>query len=113
MTAITSYGSWNNNVSEHSTGPEQDIRDLIGGGDPDWVEKFPVDAAVEEYRDAINAKLPSGVTLTGDEFIGPYYDADRTWDPSLNSPETGALDIKTIVESVDLAAIVERHDPDA
>ena len=108
MTVTTSYGSWNNHAGGANTNLEGDIADYINGGDADWRHRVEESGAFEEmadaYRDAINNALPEGVTLAGDEFYGPYYEADHTWD--------GDLDIADIIESVDLGAIVETHDPD-
>ena len=108
MTTTTSYGSWYNNQGYTLT-VEQAIADAISGGDSDWIERLDSTGALEriaaDYRNAIDEALPAGVHLTGDEFIGPAYEKDHTWD--------GTLDIREIIEDIDLFAIVERWDVDA
>ncbi|MFB7672963.1 hypothetical protein ACFC26_16295 [Kitasatospora purpeofusca] len=114
MATTTSYGTWYNHTKSNLS-PEGDILDFINGGDSDWRERVETSGAFErmasDYRDAVQAGLPDGVYLTGDEFIGPAYKDDQDFDGYLD--EDGDLDISTIIEGVDLAAIVERWDPDA
>lgn len=108
MTTTTSYGTWCTQADRNNTGIGGTVTDYCNGGDSDWWERLvstgAYDAVVGDYRDAINAALPSGVSLVGDEFIGPYYAEDHTWE--------GDLDIGEIIAEIDLQAIVERHDPD-
>jgi hypothetical protein len=54
-----------------------------------------------EFRRAVNAALPDGVTLAGNMFLGPYEDAECEWD----SP----LDITAIISSIDLEPIIKAH----
>src|SRR5690606_8911145 len=69
-----------------------------------------LDRIIEDYRDEINNSLPPGVVLTGSsEFIGPF--EHDGWE-GYPVTDTGDLDIGAIVESIDLSAIVARHDPD-
>jgi hypothetical protein len=106
-TTTTSYGTWCNQVNQYSTSPDSDVVDYISGGDSDWLELVEKSGALEEmqsaYRNAINEALPSSVSLCGDEFIGPAYPED--------DDEVEDLDIKALVEDIDLADIVERYDP--
>lgn len=106
MVTTTDYGSWTNYTDALNIGTT--VLDYVNGADSDWQQRMEASgamAAIErDYADAINAALPDGVALCGDQFIGPFYDADCHWE--------GELDIKEIIENVDLAAIVERHDID-
>lgn len=108
MVTTTSYGTWATCGDRTNTTIGATVLDYINGGDADWRERVESTGALDrmtaDYRDAINAALPDSVSLVGDEFIGPYHPAEPDWD--------GELDIAAIVESVDLGAIVERHDPD-
>lgn len=108
MTTTTRYGTWCTDGDRANTTIGATVLDYLNGGDADWRERVEASGAfdrmVVDYRDAINAALPASVSLCGDEFIGPYHAADREWD--------GELDIAAIVESIDLGAIIERHDPD-
>lgn len=108
MTTPTSYGTWLNHT-EHSLSPESVLLDYINGGDSDWCHRVDESGAFEcmasDYRDAVQAALPEGVWLTGNEFIGPAYEKDYSWD--------GELDISEIIEGIDVGPIVERWDPDS
>ncbi|MGA5820790.1 hypothetical protein ACPC54_23355 [Kitasatospora sp. NPDC094028] len=108
MVTTTNYGSWLNHT-KHSLTPEAVILDFINGGGTEWCERVDECGAFSlmgsDYRDAVQAALPDGVYLTGDEFIGPAYEKDQDWD--------GELDISEIIEGIDLGPIVERWDPDA
>jgi len=101
----TSYGTWSNRVDPRALSVEQTIYEALG----DYADDYDIDAIAADYRDAINMALPEGVTLAGDEFIGPYYAEDATWGPELED-EDGRLDIKSIVDGVDLWAIVAKHE---
>lgn len=103
----TGYGTWGNHIDDVSAGLADDIRNALG----DSVDDFDVEAIEDDWREAINAALPPNVTLTGDEFIGPAYDKDKEFDgyPVEGGEFSESLDIKAIVESVDLWVIVERH----
>ena len=108
MITNTDYGTWVNHGDQYNVSVEATLTDYLNGGDSEWCERVEasgaLDAMARDYRDAINAALPKGVTLCGNNFYGPYYPADYTWD--------GELDISEIIEGIDLGAIVERHDPD-
>lgn len=103
----TSYGTWNNHGDRLALTVEQTVEEAFGSEGP---AGFDVDSIVSEYRDAINDALPDGVTLTGNEFIGPAYRTDETWGPEAKN-EDGELDIKTIVVGIDLGSIIERYGP--
>jgi hypothetical protein len=92
MGTTTDYGSWVNHVDQYAPTVEQTVEAAFGTEGP---EGFDIDAIVRDYRAAINQALPAGVSLAGDEFIGPWPCVD--------------VDITACVESVDLWAIVERH----
>jgi hypothetical protein len=115
-TETTSYGTWCNRVNALSDSPDDDVRDYVGTGDPDWRERLETTGALEQmkadYRAAIDAALPPSVTLCGKEFIGPAHPDDGEFD-GYPVNEFGSLDIKAMLSDIDLAAIVERHDPDA
>lgn len=94
----TDYGSWNNHADEYELTVESSVGTSLG----DYAHEYDVDAIVADYRDAINKALPDRVTLTGNEFIGPAYEKDCTWE--------GDLDIHAVIESVDFWEIAERHE---
>jgi len=105
MTATTCIGTWVNFGGGYSTSPESDIADFLSGGHPEWREAMEesgaVDRIAEDYRAAIDAVLPEGIALCGDEFIA---DVDVDYD---------ADEIKEAIEAIDLGEIVERHDEEA
>lgn len=105
MTTNTSYGTWCNTIDRYSTSLESTVAGCFGSEGDDG---FDTEAIVSEYREAVNAALPASVTLSGDEFHGPYYAEDQDFD-GYATDRDGNLDIKAIVDSVDLNAIVERH----
>lgn len=106
MPTTTTYGTWRTYTSDLSV--EATIDGYVAGGDADWYERVRTSGALErmaeDFREAVNAALPEGVSLHGDEIYGPAYEQDRSWQ--------GELDIRGIIDRVDLAAIVARHDPD-
>ena len=115
MTTNTDYGTWCNRVDQASPSLEQTVSDYVSGADREWRERIETtgafEAMVSDYRDAINKALPDAVTLAGDRFFGPYYDEDCDFE-GYPADEHGSLDIKAIVDGIDLAAIVDKHDPD-
>lgn len=116
MPATTTYGHWTTIVDSTTSTLEQAVLEFVSGADRDWLAALKNSGALEdiiaEYREAINDALPPGVVLTGSsEFIGPFEHAPDAWD-GYPVTDTGDLDIGAIVESIDLSAIVERHDPD-
>ena len=100
----TSYGTWTSRVDPYSLSVEQTVREALG----DYADQYDVDAIAADYRQAINQALPEGVSLCGDEFIGPYHSDDATWGPELETE--GRLNIRVIVESVDFWGIVAKHE---
>lgn len=92
----TSYGTWYNHNRELTV--TAGIVNALG----DYGNEYDIDAIEAEYREAIDAVLPERVVLVGDEFIGPAYADDKTWD--------GDLDITALIESVDFWAIAEKHE---
>ena len=93
MSITTSIGTWATVVGSTYGSMTQDIAGDLG----EYAEDHDLDAIETDYRDAINAALPEGVTLAGDEFYGPAHEAiDRDA-------------IREAVEGVDFWAIAERH----
>lgn len=113
-TTTTSYGTWCNQVSPYSTSPDTDVIDYIGGGDTEWLELVQKSGALEEmqsdYRAAINNALPPSISLCGEEFIGHAYPEDDEFDGYAVDGH-GTLDLKGLLEDIDLGAIVEANDP--
>ncbi|MER5277759.1 hypothetical protein ABT025_18650 [Streptomyces sp. NPDC002809] len=103
MAVTTTYGSWLNKTGELTIG--HTIQAAVG----EYADDFDLDAIKDDYVTAINAALPDGVFLAGDEFHGPYYDADADFD-GYDLDEDGRLDIKAIVAAVDLMPIVEANE---
>lgn len=72
----TEYGSWYN-YEGFSLTVESSVATSLSGGDPEWLdllmETGAFEALVEGFRKEINDRLPEGVSLCGDQFIGPYY----------------------------------------
>lgn len=106
MVTTTDYGNWNNHGDHSSTNVETTVGEYIAG-DTEWTERIHATGAftrvVADYREAINDALPEGVSLQGNDFCGPYYEKDHTWE--------GELNIAAIIEGIDLGAIVEKHAP--
>lgn len=116
MPATTTYGHWTNIVDSTSTTLERTVLEFVSGADHNWITALKttgaLDRIIEDYRAAINDSLPPGVVLTGSsEFIGPFEHDQDAWD-GYPVTDDGDLDIAAIVESIDLSAIVARHDPD-
>jgi hypothetical protein len=106
MVTTTGYGTWTNRVDALNTDVAGTVSDAYGTYAPDGAD---FDAVVDEYRAAINDALPEGVTLSGNEFIGPAHPEDVTWGPELYD-KYGDLKIGAIVATVDLQSIIDRHD---
>lgn len=94
----TDYGNWTNRVEQFSASVEDSVLAIFIDGTDGW----NFDAIVTEYRAAINEALPDRVALVGNEFIGPYREEDCDWE--------GELDIKALVDEIDLMEIVKRHE---
>lgn len=108
MTTTTSYGTWTNRCEPYAAGFAQSVRESLG----DYADDYDLDGPeglTRAYRDAINEALPPGVSLCGDEFIGPWKAADDAFD-GYPLTDLGGLDIKAIVEDVDFWAIAARHE---
>ncbi|MFB6805502.1 hypothetical protein [Streptomyces sp. NPDC056387] len=104
MAVTTDYGSWYN-----VQGYELTVAETVGTAVGDYGDDFDLEAAEVEYYRAIQEALPPGVSLAGNDFIGPYYDDDKHFE-GFPADEYGDLDLTAIVESVDLMAILERHE---
>jgi hypothetical protein len=114
MTTTTSYGTWTSRVNTYSTSPDADVLDYINGGDDEWRTLLEETGALEqiqrEYRTAIDAALPPGVSLCGNEFIGPWQPDEDEFD-GYPVDEDGALDFAAMVEDIDLAQIIDQNEP--
>lgn len=111
MTVTTSYGTWYNRTGYGLT-PSDAVTQAVNGGSTEWLERMETAGALDrierDYRAAIDAALPRGISLVGNEFHGP----DRS-DPAYQPPADEEVDdIKEAVESVDLTPIIEKHDVD-
>ncbi|WP_258047454.1 hypothetical protein [Streptomyces sp. SM13] len=103
MSVTTPYGTWYNKAGELTVG------NSVLGAVGDFEDEFDMDAIESDYRDAIEEALPDGVFLSGQEFTGPYYEADQDFD-GYPQDDNGQLDIPAIIASVDLMAIVQKHE---
>src|SRR5690606_22848142 len=113
-TTTTSYGHWTNIVEHTADTVEQTVSRFLTAADPDWAaeleENGVLDDIVEEYRNAINAALPAGITLAGSEFFGPVDFDPAEWDGGYPVTSDGRPDIAAIVAEVDLGEIVAKFD---
>lgn len=102
----TVYGSFYNVTG--SLNPSSVVADYISGGDADWREQIEangtLNAIIDDYTKAIDAALPDGIWLSGNEFIGPHH-SDPDYDENISLD-----DFREIIEGVDLDEIVSRHD---
>lgn len=89
--ATTGYGHWNDHYGGAADRVEDSVADYLG----EFVAEYDAEVIAVAYRAAINAALPNGVSLNGDNFYGPY-------------PRYRDLNIGEIIEGVDLAALVEK-----
>lgn len=99
MSTTTSYGTWQNHTSELSL--RNGIEDALGV-DEHGNEAEYRDAVEADYRTAINAALPEGVSLAGDEFYGPHPLDGMSYAKAHEA-------ISTAIDGVDFWAIAERH----
>ena len=89
------YGSWQRATGHSAFTLDGEVADaLLAGCDANDYTDAQIDAVAQAYRAAINAALPDGVMLCGDEFYGPA-DAERP-------------DLDAIVDAVDFWAVVEK-----
>lgn len=111
MNTTIGYGTWYNHTESLTV--EDSVADYASGADSDWREAMEASGAFKRiaaaYREAVNEALPSGVSLAGNEFYGPFYEADRDFD-GYRLDEDGALDIAAIIAEINLADIVDRYD---
>ncbi|WP_043654504.1 hypothetical protein [Nocardia thailandica] len=98
----TTAGTWNNRVDSYAVSVGQTIIESLG----EFANEYDIDAIEGEYRAAIDAALPEGLQLVGDEFIAEL-DADYSGYPA---SDDGRLDIKAIVDEIDFWAIAEKHE---
>jgi len=107
MHTNTVYGTWATYTRDALT-PEATLEDALINAESEWRERIEETGAfekmAEDYRDAINNALPDGVTLSGEQFYGPAYIKDYTWQEE--------LDIAEIINSIDVQKIIDTHDPD-
>lgn len=108
MTTNTSYGTWCNRVNTYETSPKDGIYAFLNGNDPD---EYDMDSIVETYLQAIGEALPPGVSLCGDEFIGPAHPEADEFDGYPMTPYED-LDFAAIIEGieVDLGDLFERYE---
>lgn len=93
MTAITSYGNFTNFEPAALT-----LADSVSAALGEWAGDYDLDAIADGLRTEINAALPEGVTLNGDELYGPYDRRDEE------------IDYRAIWEGIDFWAIADKHD---
>lgn len=105
-----SYGTWGT-VIEHADGRGVDDTASDALGDAHFVPNDRA-AIIAAYRDAINAALPEGVLLCGDEFYGPFHDHGFA-QAGYPITDTGRLDINAIICAIDFYEIAERIDSGA
>lgn len=94
-------GSWASRIAHAGLSLDWEVADAIDSWD---ASQDTVDAVCAAYRAAINAALPPGVTLTGNEFYGTVETGNYEGYPLT---EDGRLDLNTIVASVDFWATAE------
>lgn len=115
MGANTTYGTWNNHGDNSALTVEASIANATATAPCEWLERMEEAGAftkiANKYRTMINAALPDSVCLSGNEFYGPYAPEDQDFE-GYPQDKHGALDIKAIIESVDLWEIVGRYDVD-
>lgn len=90
MTTTRCYGNWTNRVSPYNSTLEAEVAQALDTYEP---TEAVLDAVCAAYREAINAALPPGVVLAGNEFYGP---ADAECPP---------LDV--ILDGIDFWALAE------
>lgn len=107
VTTNKSYGTWGV-VVEHADGRtvNENVIDALADAHAVGID---TEATIADYRAAVNAALPAGVMLCGDEFYGPADPADQDFD-GFDLDEHGRLDINAIICAIDLYEIAERHD---
>lgn len=97
--ASTLYNTWHHVMGDLS--PDDDVVSYVG----EFIDDFDVGAIQHDYRAAIDAVLPPGLLLTGDQFIGPVPDNDG--DESIDVDWEA---VREDISGIDLAQICQRHD---
>ncbi|MFE3461387.1 hypothetical protein ACFXKD_27905 [Nocardiopsis aegyptia] len=87
----TLYSGW------HREGLGLSPEDYVAGALGERGDDYDIEPLVVEFRDAVNAELPEGVSVRGDQVFGPEHDR----------PE---VDLVEAVEAVDFWAIAAKHD---
>lgn len=100
MITNTSYGTWYNHQ-----GHELTVEESVAVALTDYADDYDTDAIASDWRDAINEALPDQVALAGNDFLGPYYEEDFTWEGGAEG-----LNIREIIEGVDFWEIAARHE---
>lgn len=102
-TATTEIGTWATLGPSSSTVTIQGtVADAVG----EFAADYDIDAIITDYRDAINAAMPEGVSLHGQDYIvGPYRREGWT--------DEELAEVREAIASVDLWEIVGRHDKTA
>lgn len=93
MNATTSYGNFTNFAPESAT-----LADYIAGALGDYAADYDLTAIETEVRAALNAALPEGVSLAGNELYGPYDERSRE------------IDYPAVLGRVDFWEIAARHE---
>lgn len=103
----TSYGTWASIDPPHSPGaitppavPDTSVEDWVTtelGDYAYFTDSTETAAVANDYRAAINAALPDGVQLDGNEFRG-------------HPGKNGGLGLAAVVAGVDFWAVAARHD---
>lgn len=102
--ATTSYGSWQNHGDKWNLTVAATIETAFGDFGSDG---YDVEAIESDYRDAVNAALPAGVSLCGEDFYGPA--CSRNGCEGCEACGRGRPSLSDIIESIDLWAIIESH----
>ncbi|MFN6549558.1 hypothetical protein ACP6C7_03820 [Mycolicibacterium septicum] len=99
--ATTLYGTWCNRIDGGSSSPDDEVHPYLG----EHVDAFDVEAICRDYREAIDAVLPAGLTLHGDEFLGPIPNGDGDERIDVDWEALGRA-----IEAIDLGEICQRHE---
>ena len=100
----TSYGTWCSRVDPYALTVEQSVVEILD----DFSDEYDVEGLADAWRQAINEALPPGVSLCGDEFIGPASPEPNQFDGYPH--DEYSVDIKSIVDSVDFWEIAARYE---
>lgn len=104
MTETTEYATWGGVDPQGHRTVEDALAVILGEHGDD----YDVQAVAHDWREAINAALPAGVTLAGNVFYGPYPADSQTWAPELTD-EDGHLNLRAVVDAVDFWEIADQH----